>query len=189
VIEVETENKKTEPESKEDKKKKNKDQHLEKAIQDLNKIIETQNKKIEELTDTTKRVQADFVNYKMRVDRDNQLCKDYANENIIKDLLPIIDSFEIALKHTENKEEFIKGMDVIFAQLMNHLKQMGLIEIKAIGEQFDPYKHEVMMKEKNAAPSETVIGEVQKGYIYKDKVIRHSKVKISENDNKENPQG
>ena len=72
------------------------------------------------------------------------------------------------------------GASVVYSQLLDTLKQEGLEPINAKGQKFDPYMHEVMLKEKSDKPSDTVIEELQKGYMLKDKIIRHSKVKISE---------
>ncbi len=143
---------------------------------------------VADLTDTLKRVQADFINYKTRSEKEMMLCRSYAEEAVIKDMLPILDSFELALKVKDKKEDFIKGMELIFAQLTSMLQARGLTGIKAVGQKFDPYRHEVMMKERSEKESETILEEFQKGYMYKDHVLRHSKVKIAEesqDDNKE----
>jgi molecular chaperone GrpE len=150
------------------------------SIKELEIILKKKQKEIVDLTDTLKRVQAEFINYKNRVEKENLNYKEYANENLIKNLLPLLDSFELALKQTDKKKDFVEGVELIYAQFINTLKQEGLIPIKAQGEKFDPYKHEVLLKQKSEQESETVIEELQKGYLYRGKVIRHSKVKISE---------
>ncbi|MFH0875390.1 MAG: nucleotide exchange factor GrpE [archaeon] len=137
-------------------------------------------KKIDELTDMLKRVQAEFINYKTRAEKENNICREYAKEDIVKKLLPILDSFELALRQTENKENFVKGMELIFSQLYNVLKSEGLEPIVTKDKKFDPYLHEVLLKDKSDMDSETITEELQKGYIFKEKVIRHSKVKIAQ---------
>jgi molecular chaperone GrpE len=94
-------------------------------------------------------------------------------------MLPVLDSFEIALKNTTDKEKFIEGIKIIYAQLYSVLEAEGLKPIKATGEKFDPYKHEVLMKQESDKPEGTILEEFQKGYTMNDKVLRHSKVKIS----------
>jgi len=94
-------------------------------------------------------------------------------------MLPVLDSFEIALKNTSDKDKFIEGMKIVYAQLHSMLEAEGLKPIKATGEKFDPYKHDVLMKEESDKPEETILEEFQKGYMINDKVLRHSKVKIS----------
>jgi len=141
------------------------------------KKIDEKDQKIQELTEYLQRLQAEFENYKKRVEKENNNFLRYANANLINELLPLLDSFELALKNKDNKEDFIKGVELIFAQLFSTLKKQGLRQIEAEGKQFDPYLHEVMMQE----PSDKdgiILEELQKGYMLNDKVLRHSKVKI-----------
>lgn len=146
---------------------------------DESKQIEDKDKKIEELTDTLKRLQAEFENYKKWNVKEKTEFAKYANADMIEKMLPVLDSFEIALKNTHEKEKFIEGMKMIYAQLHSMLESEGLKPIKAVGEKFDPYRHEVLMKEASDKPEETILEEFQKGYMLNDKVLRHSKVKIS----------
>ena len=136
-------------------------------------------KTIEELTDTLKRLQAEFENFKKRIDREKTEFVKYAHADVIEKMLPMLDSFEIALKNTNDKEKFVEGMKMIYAQLYSTLEAEGLKPIKAAGEKFDPYRHEVLMKEESNKPEDTILEEFQKGYMLNDKVLRHSKVKIS----------
>ncbi len=132
------------------------------------------------MTDTLKRIQAEFINYKNRVERETrELCK-YSNAELIKKLLPVLDSFELALKNSSEPKRFKEGVEMVYAQLLDILKQEGLKPINALGEKFDPYMHEVLMKAKSEKGPDVIIEEFQKGYVLKDRVIRHSKVKISE---------
>jgi molecular chaperone GrpE len=133
--------------------------------------------KIRELTELLQRVQADFDNYKKAVEKEKSESIKYATEKLIVKLLPVLDSFELALKSTADKEKFVKGVELIFSQLYSILEQEGLQPIKALGQHFDPYKHEVLMQEKSEK-DEVVLEELQKGYTLNGKVIRHSKVKI-----------
>ena len=148
-------------------------------IDNLKKQIEEKNKSIEELTDTLKRLQAEFENYKKRIEKEKAEFAKYANAGIISGILPIIDSFELALKHSGEKEKFVEGMKMVYAQLYSMLEAEGLKPIKAAGEKFDPYRHEVLMKEASDKPEGTILEEFQRGYMLNDKVLRFSKVKIS----------
>jgi molecular chaperone GrpE len=103
----------------------------------------------------------------------------FASAKLVDKLLSIVDSFELALRDTENNEQFSKGIELIFAQLFSTLESEGLRPIKCIGEKFDPYKHEVMLKGPSDKDEDIVIEEMQKGYMINDKVLRHSKVKVS----------
>ena len=150
----------------------------EEIINRTNKLDE-RDTKIEELIDTLKRLQAEFENYKKRNDKERIEFATYAHADLIAKLLPIMDTFEIAFKSSADKEKFIEGMKMIYAQLASALESDGLRPIKAVGEKFDPYRHEVLMKEKSEKEDDTILEEFQKGYMFRDKVLRFSKVKIS----------
>ena len=145
----------------------------------LKKELEQKNKTIEELTDTLKRLQAEFENYRKRIEKEKSEFMKYSHAQIIAKILPVIDSFEMALKHTNEPQKFINGMKLIYAQLHSALEAEGLKAIKTDGEKFDPYKHEVLMKEESDKPEGTILEEFQKGYMLNDKVLRFSKVKVS----------
>jgi len=173
--------------------KENKEQEKEKKIEDkfvkLKKIKEAGKKtkpkkdakeeKIKELTDSLQRLQAEFENYKKRVEKEKEGFVKFSKADLIAKLLPSLDSFELALKQTADKEKFIKGIELIFAQLYSLLESEGLRPIKALGEKLDPYKHEVLMKQESYKEEDVILEELQKGYMLNDKVLRHSKVKVS----------
>ena len=133
----------------------------------------------DEQIDTLKRLQAEFENYKKWNAREKSDFTKYAHADVIAQMLPVLDSFEIALKNTNDKDKFIEGMKIVYAQFYSMLESQGLKPIKATGERFDPYRHEVLMKEESDKPEETILEEFQKGYMLNDKVLRHSKVKVS----------
>lgn len=142
------------------------------------KKIEDKDKKIAELTELAQRVQADFENYIKRAEQEQKNFIVNANKDIIKRLLPVLDSFELALKNTQNPEEFKKGVELMHAQLFSVLGNEGLKHIEAKGQKFDPHKHEAFLQEE-AEEEGVVLEELQKGYLLNDSVLRHSKVKIS----------
>ena len=172
-MEAKKENKKGAEPKKEEKAKETSE------LSNLKKELEQKNKSIEELTDTLKRLQAEFENYKKRVDKEKTEFVKYANAGVISSLLPTLDSFEIALKNTADKEKFAEGIKIIYAQIYSALEAEGLRPINTLGEKFDPYKHEVLMKEESEKPEGTILEEFQKGYMLNDKVLRFSKVKVS----------
>jgi len=143
--------------------------------------IEKNDDKIKELTDSLKHLQAEFENYKKRIDKENENFIKYSSQNLIIKLLPIIDSFESALKNHQDKNKFLEGMNLVFSQFYSTLEKEGLKQINPMNEKFDPYKHEVMMHEKSDKPDNTITEVLQKGYILNDKIIRHAKVKIIKN--------
>ncbi len=140
-----------------------------------------QNKdKVKELTESLQRLQAEFENYKKRTDKQNQEFIKFANKELIIKLLPLLDNFELALKNTEKKEEFVKGVELIFAQLMQILEEQGLKKLEAKNKTFDPYLHEALMQDKDKKKQDNIIlEEFQKGYLLNNQVIRHSKVKVN----------
>lgn len=135
---------------------------------------------IASLTDSLKRLQADFDNYRRRVDIDKIVAKKYSNADIITKLLPIIDTFEIAIKNSEDLQKYKEGTELIYSELMSILKNEGLQKIEAKGKQLDPTYHDAMMavESKNTKPDQ-IIEVLQEGYQLKDRIIRHSKVKIA----------
>ena len=143
--------------------------------------IDPKDKQISELTALLKQVQADFENYKKRADQEKIDCIQTSSKYIIEKLLPILDNFELALKHTKNQEEFIKGIELIYSQLYELLEKEGLKPINAENNKFDPYLHEALIQEESDKEENTVIEELQKGYLFKGNVLRHSKVKIAKN--------
>ncbi|MCP3686693.1 MAG: nucleotide exchange factor GrpE [bacterium] len=136
-----------------------------------------------EYKETLQRLQAEFENYKKRVEKEVKTQNTCANMGLVKELLPVIDSFELALKNQQNHEEFTKGIELIYAQLFSVLESEGLRPIKTDGEKFDPYKHEALMQEKSEKDG-VILEELQKGYMLKDAVLRHSKVKVGKKEEK-----
>ncbi len=135
------------------------------------------------LFDRLSRLQAEFDNYRRRVSQEKKDLRAYANENLLTELLTIIDNFERALSVQENENEsFFKGVEMIYRQVMNLLEKQGVTVIKAEGEPFDPNLHHGVMKEAGpeGVEEETVIAVLQKGYLYKDRVLRPAMVKIAE---------
>lgn len=132
---------------------------------------------VEEYKELLQRLQADFENYKKRVEKDVGHYKFYTNAELVKKLLPVLDSFELAIKNCNaDSEKFRKGIELVYAQLYSALEAEGLKGIKAVGEKFNPYFHEAIMQ--GEGEEEKILDELQKGYIFRDAVLRHSKVKV-----------
>lgn len=165
------EEKKTE-EPKEHKKEHKKDKKLE----------ELQNE-ISTLKDKNMRIAAEMVNTLRRKDEETNRLLKYSNESLITELLPVIDNFERALNvdaKTTDIESYQKGMTMIYNSLKNILEKFEVKEIEAIDKEFDPSYHQAVMQEEKEGTKENIVIEVlQKGYTYKDKVIRPAMVKVS----------
>lgn len=132
---------------------------------------------VTDLTDSIKRLQAEFENYKKRTNKEKLDFTQYACANVISKLLPILDSFEAALKNNKLND----GTELILKQFEDILHAEGLKKIQTDGQKFDPYKHEVMMQEESEKEDGVILEELQSGYELNGHVIRHSKVKISKN--------
>ena len=138
---------------------------------------------LEEMKELMQRVQADFENHKKRTEKEKAEFIQYANSKLVLDLLPVLDSFESALKDCD------EGTKLIYTQIMQILKARGLKKIESKGQKFDPYKHDAMMVEETDDHEEdSVTDELQSGYEMNNIVLRPAKVKIAKkkNANKEN---
>lgn len=134
---------------------------------------------VAELTDTLQRLQAEFDNYKKRIDREKKEFMLFANRELLKQVLPIFDNLTLALQHQGNFEEFQKGVVMIHTQLSEILREQGLEPIETKGKPFDPHVHEALLQVESTEPSGTVLEELQKGYILAGTVLRPAKVKVS----------
>ena len=134
---------------------------------------------IADLTDSLQHLQAEFENYKKRVDKETAQFRQFAEAGLIEELLPILDSLELALKQSKDDENFKKGVELIYSQLYQLLEKKGLKPIDTTNQKFDPYKHEVLLQEESEKDQGTILEELQKGYYLKDKILRHTKVKIA----------
>lgn len=137
---------------------------------------------IEELTDRLKRQMAEFDNFRKRTEKEKAQMFEVGAKSIIEKILPVIDNFERGLASIPEEEAgsaFADGMNMIYKQLMNELEQAGVAPIEAVGEEFDPeYHNAVMQVENDELESGTVAQELQKGYTYRDSVVRHSMVAV-----------
>lgn len=143
---------------------------------------------IQELTETLQRLQADFENYKKRVDKEKQQVAESAKAAVLHQLLPIIDAFDNAIKSKNNEEQFKKGIELINTQLAKIMNSLGIKHIESQGKKFNPNMHEVLIQEtRNDCADETITAELQKGYTCDSIILRTSKVKIARNkrDNEE----
>jgi len=101
------------------------------------------------------------------------------NTGMIKKFLPIIENFDLSLKNTDNHDELVKGIELIYGQFLDILKEEGVKKIETVGKLFDPNLHQALMAEESKEKSNTVIEEFQPGYVIKERVLRHAKVKVS----------
>lgn len=139
--------------------------------------------KIEELTDRVKRQMAEFDNFRKRTEKEKASMYEIGAREIIEKILPVVDNFErglAAVPEEEKDSPFADGMIKIYKQMMTVFEEMGVKAIDAVGEEFNPdYHNAVMHVEDEEAGENVVVEEFQKGYLYKDHVVRHSMVKVA----------
>jgi len=140
---------------------------------------ELKDKQLEEINNKLLRLQADFLNYKTRTEKEKFKYYNDAIEDLVCEMLPILDNFERALENLESDENLSQGVEMILNQFINLLKKYGVEEIDALGKKFDPKLHHGVSTEESDEEEDIVVEVFQKGYKLKDKVIRPSMVKIS----------
>ena len=138
---------------------------------------------IEELQDKVKRQMAEFDNFRKRTEKEKASMYEIGAREIIEKILPVVDNFErglAAVPEEEKDSPFADGMTKIYKQMMTVFEEMGVKAIDAVGEEFNPdYHNAVMHVEDEEAGENVVVEEFQKGYLYKDHVVRHSMVKVA----------
>lgn len=138
--------------------------------------------KIAELEDRVKRQLAEFENFRNRTEKEKQAMFETGARSVIEKILPVIDNFERGLATVPEEQQgdgFVEGMNKIYKQMMTELENIGVKPIEAVGCEFDPNLHNAVMQVENGElESGTVAQELQKGYTYRDSVVRHSMVSV-----------
>ena len=139
--------------------------------------------KIEELTDRLTRQMAEFDNFRKRTEKEKSQMYEVGAKDIIEKILPVVDNFERgldAVKEEDKEDPFIQGMEKVYKQLMTTLEGIEVKPIEAVGQEFDPNLHNAVMHVEDENLGENIIAEeFQKGYMYRDSVVRHSMVKVA----------
>ena len=168
------------------KKNEEKEVKKEKMVDTTVSEIVTLNNKIKELEEKVLYKDAELLNYKKRKDLEVSSMLKYANSDIILEMLSIVDDLERAIKLDDNilddeVSKFLSGIKIIYSRLISILEKYEVKEIDALNKEFDPTYHQAVLTEKVEGVKPNIVVEVlQKGYMYKDKVIRHTMVKVSE---------
>lgn len=146
------------------------------------KELVEKNQKIEELNDRLLRNIAEFDNFRKRSDKEKSAMYDMGVKSIIEKILPIVDNFERGFGTITEKDKesaFAQGIELIYKQLVSALDEIGLKPIDAVGKEFDPNLHNAVMHGEDETLGENIVSdEFQKGYMYRDMVVRHSMVKV-----------
>ena len=136
-----------------------------------------------ELNQRFLRTAADFENYKRRTAQEKEDLLKYSNAKLMAELLPVLDNFQLALKSPAESVEaqnVVKGVEMIYRQMLQTLEAAGMAKIEAVGQPFDPNLHEAIMQvDDDTVPEDTVVEELRAGYMLKERVIRPSMVKVS----------
>lgn len=148
------------------------------------KKTEALKEQIEQLEDRVKRQMAEFENFRKRTDREKQAMFETGAKSVIEKMLPVVDNFErgLATVPEESKEDpFVDGMNRVYKQLLTELDNIGVKPIEAVGQEFDPNLHNAVMQVASEEYESGVVAqELQKGYTYRDSVVRHSMVAVVE---------
>ena len=156
-------------------------------ITKLNKTLEEKDEEIIELKSHIQRLQADFDNFRKQNDKQKQDLIRYANEGLIVKFLDVYEDMERALENSTNEEEIREGLELIYSKMKNTLDKEGVEEIPAVGEKFDPFKHEALLTvDSPDHENNEIVDELMKGYTLKDKVIKYSKVRVCKKAKKDN---
>jgi molecular chaperone GrpE len=151
---------------------------------DVQKQLDDQQKTIDDYSNTLRRLQADFENYMKRVEREKADLTDYSTHKLLSKIINIVDDFEKAMDLVKNQDQKItQGIEMIHKQFHKILKEEGVVAINSVGHKLDPFKHEVLAII-DGEKDDVVVEELQKGYMFKTKVLRTSKVKITKHKEK-----
>lgn len=143
-------------------------------------VVAELEQQIAEITEALQRERADAMNVRRRAEEDRVKLGSFYKANVVKELLPVIDNFERALKHvpTELKDnDYVKGVQGVVKQFEDALKKIGVNRIKTVGEAFNPHLHEAISHEEGDGP-ELVSEELQAGYVLGEEVVRHAMVRV-----------
>lgn len=139
---------------------------------------------IDDLNDKLKRSMAEFDNFRKRTEKEKAQMYEIGAKEVIDKILPVVDNFERAfagVKEEDKADPFISGMDMVFKQMMTALESLGVKPIEAIGKEFDQNLHNAVMQVASEEYESGIVAqELQKGYMYKESVVRHSMVAVAE---------
>ncbi len=154
-------------------------QKLKLELSETKKMLNEKTKIADDYLSKLQWLQAEFENFRKRSDKEKNDYIKYANKNLITKLLDSVDDLE-RIKNNVKDEKIIDGLNIVYKNFLHVLKNDGLKKIDSLGKNFDPYKHEAFLQiVDNSKPENTVLEELQKGYMLNENVIRPAKVKIS----------
>jgi molecular chaperone GrpE len=136
----------------------------------------------DQLLDRIARLQAEFENARKRAERERLEFRDYATGNVVEQFLPVLDNFELALKSTGTAHQLRSGVQLIVKQMEDVLKQLQVLPVPAVGEEFDPRVHEALGSvERDDLPDQHVAEEIRRGYKLRERLLRPAMVRVAHN--------
>jgi molecular chaperone GrpE len=136
----------------------------------------------DQLIDRVARLQAEFENARKRAERERQDFKDYATGNVVERFLPVLDNFELALKATGSADQLRSGVELIVKQMEDVLRQLQVLPVPTVGEEFDPRHHEALGSvERDDLPDQHVADEIRRGYKLRERLLRPALVRVASN--------
>jgi len=152
-------------------------------VKDLQSEVQEKEEEIKALNDKLLRSQAEFENYKKRITKEKSDLLKYANEELVKEVLRTVDNLEMAIEHAREanqSDSITEGVEIILKHLLQSLERFGVSGFTAVGEKFDPNRHEAVIQVESAEHEpDTVIAESQKGYFLRDRLLRPSLVTVT----------
>ncbi|MFH1400349.1 MAG: nucleotide exchange factor GrpE [Nanoarchaeota archaeon] len=133
---------------------------------------------LEDYKGTLQRLQAEFENFRKRMDAEAREFTKTSNANLIAELIEVLDDFDLAVRNANIGQDHVKGFQLVHEKLLRLLKERGLESIPTDGK-FDPTLHEALMTEESSEPEGKILGELQRGYRLHGKVLRHARVKVA----------
>ena len=147
------------------------------------KAVEKLEEKVKELEDMRVRQLAEFENFRKRSEKEKSQMFEVGAKSVIEKILPVMDNFERGLQGVPEEEKdapFVKGVEMVYKQMLTAFEEMGVKPIEAVGQPFDPNFHNAVMHVEDENFGENIVAEeFQKGYTYRDSVVRHSMVKVA----------
>lgn len=183
TVNEETSNEETSEEVSSEEEAEDKEEASEDKKGFFKKKKDKKDEQIEELNDRLKRQMAEFENFRKRTEKEKAQMFDMGARTVVEKILPVVDNFErgLAAVPEEQKEDaFVLGMDKTYKHMMSMLEEAGVTPIEAVGKEFDPNFHNAVMHVEDEELGDNVVAEeLQKGYMYRDTVVRHSMVKVA----------
>ncbi len=146
-------------------------------------LLEAKETEVAEINDRLLRTQAEFENYKKRIQREKEDTIKFCNESLLREFLPVVDNLEMAIQHGKDSTDpksLTEGVEIVLNQFLKTLEKFSVTGFSSIGEKFDPNRHEAMMQvEDNRYDSNSIVSEFQKGYFLNDRLLRPAKVTVA----------